>query len=243
MIIFTIKVLKNIRTAIAGRKHPHQLAWALAFGVLLGIVPHGNLLALAILLAVLSLRINHAMAAISAIGATFLATRLDPFSDQVGHYVLSHEKLGPLMADAWQYPLVPWTDLNNTIVMGSFLIGVGALIPIFMITYPLFRVFAPATGSPDDSPASAAAGTSERELFVDGPRVGPSTNHLVDRPAPAKEPSPVAVAVSTATITRDDSGPRGGRDAYRRDSHERFLRSGSKHRDCRIAIRRTADGS
>ncbi len=197
MIIFTIKLLKNIRTAIAGRKYPYQLAWAVAFGVLLGIIPHGNLLALATLIVVLSLRINHAMAGLTAVATTFLATKLDPVSDQVGTFVLAHPKLGPLMADAWQLPLVPWTDLNNTVVMGSFLIGVASLIPIFMLTYPLFRLFAPSTQTPDDSPASVAVAQAEPVVLVDQAHDRTAAPRLVEHPAPQKETAPVGVSAST----------------------------------------------
>jgi uncharacterized protein (TIGR03546 family) len=199
MVIFAIKLLNNIRTAVAGRKYPHQSAWAVAFGVLLGVVPHGNLLALSMLTLVLALKINHALAAVVAIGTTFLATRLDPFSDQVGNYVLSHPKLGPMMADTWQLPLVPWTDLNNTVVMGSFVIGVAALLPIFMITYPLFRVFAPADQS-DGDPASPKANPVR---FVDPPHTT-AASHLVDHPAPAsvtEEPTTISIASATVTET------------------------------------------
>ncbi len=127
MILWTLKLISTARRAIAGRKYPHQLAWAVAFGLLLGVVPHGNLLAIVLLLVVLSLKINHAMAGLTAIGATFLATRLDPLSHQVGDYVLTHPSLSEAAVTAWQLPLVPWTDLNNTVVMGSFLIGVGGV--------------------------------------------------------------------------------------------------------------------
>ena len=61
MILWTLKLISTARRAIAGRKYPHQLAWAVAFGLLLGVVPHGNLLAIGLLLLVLSLKINHAM--------------------------------------------------------------------------------------------------------------------------------------------------------------------------------------
>ncbi len=149
MILWTLKLISTARRAIAGRKYPHQLAWAVAFGLLLGVVPHGNLLAIVLLLVVLSLKINHAMAGLTAIAATFLATRLDPFSHQVGDYVLTHPSLNEAAVTAWQLPLVPWTDLNNTVVMGSFLIGIGALVPVFAVTYPVFRLFKPSAESED----------------------------------------------------------------------------------------------
>ncbi len=143
MIIWTIKLYRSLKTAIAGRRYPHQLAAAVAFGALLGVVPHGNLLALAILIVVLSLRVNHAMAGITAIGVSFAATRLDAYSHAVGNHILTSPHLSDYGTRAWQLPVVPWTDLNNTVVMGSFVIGLVALLPLFLVTYPIFRLFAP----------------------------------------------------------------------------------------------------
>ncbi len=144
MILWTIKLLNTAKKAIAGRKYPHQLAWATSFGLLLGIVPHGNLLAVALLVIVLSLKVNHAMVGLTAIATSFLiAARLDPYSHLIGDAVLMHPQIYPLAVSAWQLPLIPWTDLNNTIVMGSLLIGAVALVPIFVITYPIFRLMAP----------------------------------------------------------------------------------------------------
>ncbi len=156
MILWTIKLLNTAKKAIAGRKYPHQLAWATAFGLLLGIVPHGNLLAVGLVVIVLSLKINHAMAGLTAIATAFLvATNVDPVAHLVGESVLTDPRVSPLAMSAWQLPLVPWTDLNNTVVMGSFIIGVAALIPVFVVTYPLFRLFAPKLDSIDEASPEA----------------------------------------------------------------------------------------
>ncbi len=162
MIIWTIKLVKTARRAVAGRKYPHQLAWGVAFGFLLGVVPHGNLLALGILLVVLSLKLNHAMAGLTAVATTFAATWFDPFSHQLGERVLSDQRVTDVAVRAWQLPLVPWTDLNNTVVMGSFLLGVGLLVPIFVVTYPLFRLFAPPVEM-EPEPKDAAENKQEPE--------------------------------------------------------------------------------
>ncbi|TWT83502.1 hypothetical protein CA13_49670 [Planctomycetes bacterium CA13] len=189
MIIWSIKLLSNVRKAIAGRQYPHQLAWAVALGVLLGIIPHGNLVALAVLVVVLSVRINHAMAALTAIGVSFSATKLDPYSHQIGEYVLSHEALAPHLANAWGLPLMPWTEMNNTVVMGSFLIGVAALLPIFIITYPFFRLFKPKPIEELDSPApvteSASKSGKEKVVVVDGGHQRVSGPHRVPSQAPS----------------------------------------------------------
>jgi uncharacterized protein (TIGR03546 family) len=163
MILWICKLISSARRAFAGRRYPHQLAWAVAFGLLLGVIPHGNLLALAVLIVVLSLKINHAMAGLTAVGTTFLATYLDPFSHQVGEFVLTNPNFRETAASAWQLPLVPWTDLNNTVVMGSFLIGSAAILPVFGLTYPIFRMMAPKEGSqPDPGRGHSAAKAADR---------------------------------------------------------------------------------
>jgi uncharacterized protein (TIGR03546 family) len=183
MILWTIKLLSNVRKAIAGRKYPHQLAWAVAFGVLLGVVPHGNLLAIAILLVVLSLKLNHAMAGLTAVLVTFGATKLDPYSHELGNFVLTHPRLTEAATTVWELPLVAWTDLNNTVVLGSFLLGLGALLPIFVITYPIFRLLAPRSDTdPDDANARQMASQREQEsthevIMVDQGHSGITSPH------------------------------------------------------------------
>ena len=86
MVLFVLKLLKKVSTAIAERKHPKQLAAGVATGVLLGLIPHGNLLAIGLLVLILCMKLNHAMMGLVAIGVTFLAGYLDPWSDQVGNH-------------------------------------------------------------------------------------------------------------------------------------------------------------
>lgn len=169
MLVFFIKQALNLKRAIFGRREPHQLAWGLALGVLLGIVPHGNLLALALLLVILSLRINHGMMAVTAAATSFLAWRLDPFSDALGGYLLAHPSLTDFFVMAWQLPLVPWTEINNTVVVGSLTIGLLLLFPLYLVAYPVFHFLAPVTPAvPGFQPTpSGAAAQGEPEVKPD----------------------------------------------------------------------------
>lgn len=150
MILFSIKLLSSLRKAIAGRKYPSQLAWGLALGLLIGLIPHGNLLAVVLVFGVLMLRVNHAMVALTAIGVTMVAPRLDPISDELAQWFFSQNGVSEFMAQAWDYPLIPWTDLNNTVVMGSFLIGLASLVPTFAVSYPLFKAVSGNRSEDDD---------------------------------------------------------------------------------------------
>lgn len=219
MLVFFIKQLINVRKAIVGRNEPAQLAWGVAFGVLLGIVPHGNLLAIILLLILLSLHVNHGIATVAAVASTFLATRLDPYSHQVGRYVLTHQDFSRHLATAWEYPFVPWTDINNTIVAGSFLIGVAALLPIFLITYPVFHFFAP-KGTPIDggtgndlamaatataAPKPVAQDTRRHAAHTDLTPPAPMAPSTIGEPATGSlEPSAIDAAMS-GLVQRTDS--------------------------------------
>ncbi len=165
MIIWTIKLLSNVKQAIAGRNHPYQLAWAVAFGLVLGLVPHGNLIALVWLIVVLAANVNHSMAAVTAILTSFAGSRMDPYSHQVGEYLLGKPKFYDALLSAWQWPLVPWTDLNNTIVLGSFTIAIVAMFPVFVLTYPVFRYLSERAQAeePDPTPAN----TKHNVIVVD----------------------------------------------------------------------------
>ncbi len=143
MLVFFIKQILSLKKAILGRREPHQLAWGLALGLLLGIVPHGNLMAFAILLFIMSVGVNHGMVAVTAVITSMLASRLDTQTHAVGKYLLTHPDFSPILASAWRLPVVPWTDINNTVVMGSLAVGLAFVVPAYLFTYPIFHWLAP----------------------------------------------------------------------------------------------------
>lgn len=157
MVVFLIRQLVFLKRAILGRRQPHQLAGGLALGVWLAMVPPGNLLSLLILLAILALRINQGMAALSAVLMSVVAARLDTHTDALGRFVLTHPNLAEPLATLWQWPLVPWTDLNNTVVMGGLLAGMASLPPSYLIGYLVFSKLAP----PASEPSAALAAESQ----------------------------------------------------------------------------------
>lgn len=196
MVLWLIKQFLNIKQVLAGRSHPHQMAWGLALGLLLGLIPHGNLLTVALVALVVCLNINHAMVALVGVAVTFLATRLDPYSHQVGQFVLLHPSLAEPLANAWQLPLAAWTDLNNTIVMGSFLIGVAALLPVYAFSYPLFRMLAPNEPADEQEATEPIATTVAAKPQPTVPAADKDAAPIVFTPLPGRETdsSPAAIA-------------------------------------------------
>jgi uncharacterized protein (TIGR03546 family) len=171
MILWTIKQLIALRKALVGRAKPSELAWGLAIGLAIGLIPKGNLISVLLIGLAVSLRINHGMVALSAVGFSFLAVRFDPLTHQLGAGILQSPQTRQWLDRWWDAPLVPWTDLNNTVVMGSTIVAGMALLPTFLISLPIFRYFAPRPASEapqeDPPPASegcAAATVSQRDV-------------------------------------------------------------------------------
>ncbi len=217
MILWSFKLISHLRKAVAGRRYPSQLAWATAFGFLLGVVPHGNLMALALLIVVLSLKLNHAMAGLVAVVTTLLAPRLDPVTHSIGQFLLMQPKVAEIGQTAWALPLVPWTDLNNSIVLGSLVLGSVLVLPVFIGTYPLFRLFKPheedlespviASGRqqrrhvPEDDETRSTHPGRVREVILDG------SHRRISRPHRSRPEKPTDVR-SIAPAKRQDAHTR-----------------------------------
>lgn len=144
--------LRVVRAAVWDRREPHHLAWGLALGLLLGLVPHGNLLAVMLLIFILSVRVNQAMVLATATATSLSASLLDEHSHRVGEFLLTHPEIGSHLAAIWHWPLVAWTDLDNTVVAGSLVIALGAVVPTYLCSYPIFHAVIP---SPTVAPAQA----------------------------------------------------------------------------------------
>ncbi len=221
MLVFCIKQLLSLKRAILGRREPHQLAWGLALGVWLGVVPYGNLVALAILLFILSVRVNHGMVAVTAVATSVIAAWFDAQTHAVGKYVLTHPQLTPQLSAAWQWPLVPWTDLNNTVVMGGVVVGLAAVVPAYLATYPLFRYLAPAAPvelaedvdlplercadwDGDESAATSAPAPSAASLPVAAEIAGSAEAAISQMIPPFEAPETLVVDTAWQDLGRDE---------------------------------------
>jgi hypothetical protein len=53
--------------------------------------------------------------------------------------LLRHESLQPAWAFLFRLPLVPWTSFNNTVVLGSFTLGLTMFLPTYVFSHAAFR--------------------------------------------------------------------------------------------------------
>ena len=138
-----LRPLRYLAQALVLETTPRQLAWGFALGMMIGLIPKGNLIAVALMTLFCALRINVASGTAAISLFTWCGMWLDPVSHRLGHYLLTHDDLQSVWTTLFNKNLVPWTAFNNTVVLGSTLIGLALLLPVYGITRPIFGKFAP----------------------------------------------------------------------------------------------------
>lgn len=141
--MFLLGPLRYLAKALILETTPRQLAWGFALGMVIGLVPKGNLIAVALMTLFCALRINLAAGTGAIALFAWVGMSLDPVSHRLGHYLLTHESLTPHWTTLAGMKYVPWTDFNNTVVLGSTLIGLAALLPVYFVMRPIFGKIAP----------------------------------------------------------------------------------------------------
>jgi uncharacterized protein (TIGR03546 family) len=137
-----LRPLRLLLQAFVMESTPRQMSLGLAFGVLVGLVPKGNLLAIVLGTLLASTRVNLAIATLAIVLCSFAALACDSLFDQIGGYILAKPSLQNMWTELANMPFMPWTDFNNTIVMGSFATGLVLLWPVHRLSRPFFEKYA-----------------------------------------------------------------------------------------------------
>jgi uncharacterized protein (TIGR03546 family) len=126
---------------ISAINSPHELALGVAFGVLIGIMPKDSAIPWLIALAFLLSRGNLLCGFVAAIALSVVGPLIDGWSDKMGMALLSIESLQSTYSAWMELPWVAWTRFNNTVVAGSFAIGVIAGLPVYLLSQIFFRIW------------------------------------------------------------------------------------------------------
>ena len=68
---------------------------------------------------------------------TWVGVLLDPLSHRIGLGLLHLTWLRPVWTWLYNLPLAPWTSFNNTVVLGSLVLGLALLYPLYRVAEPL----------------------------------------------------------------------------------------------------------
>lgn len=140
---FFLRPLRLLVRALVADNSPNQMAAGLALGLMIGLVPKGNLLAIGLMLLMGAVRVNLGVGMLTAFCVSWLGLLIDPLTHQIGGTLLRHPALQAVWTDCYSLPVLPWTKFNNTVVLGSFVLGIGLFLPAFFISRPLFAKYTP----------------------------------------------------------------------------------------------------
>ena len=134
--MFFLKLLKQVIVIFQTDISPNQVAWGFALGAILGLVPN-MFMKLVLFIVIMMFRVNVSAAFLAWAVYEILSFALDPLFDVVGFYILNIASLNGFYTWLYNLPVVPFTKFNNTVVMGSLIIGIILIIPNMLIAKKL----------------------------------------------------------------------------------------------------------
>ena len=148
MISTVLRPVRRALQALLANDTPHQLAAGFALGMVLGLMPKGNLVALSLCVLLFSMRVNTGLGLVAAVLFSWIAPLADPFADKLGLVVLTADSLQVSYAAVFQLPLGPWLGFDNTVVTGSLLVGLYIAYPVYFVCRVGCRRLQPQIASP-----------------------------------------------------------------------------------------------
>lgn len=132
-----LQPLHYLWQACTRERTPRQIALGIALGMVVGLVPKGNLTATVLAMILALLKLNLGAALLSALVFSCLSPLGDPLFHAVGWRLLS----APALRDTWEnlhrQPVVPWLNVNNTVVLGTLVTGLALFYPCYRLTLGL----------------------------------------------------------------------------------------------------------
>ncbi len=133
------KALRNVISLFLGGGSPRAIAFGFAMGMMVGLMPKGNLTAVAISTLVLATQANLTAAGLAGGLFTWAAVWTDPLAHRIGTSLLAQPSCQTHLAKFYEWPLAPWTALNNTVVLGSLVLSLILFYPAYHLAWLLFH--------------------------------------------------------------------------------------------------------
>ena len=145
--MFWLRPVRFFAEILTNESSPRQLALGFAIGAAIGLVPKGNLIAIALMFLLGAARVNLGAGMAAACLFSWVGAFADPFTHRLGESILTADPLLPMWTAFFDLPIVPWTSFNNTVVLGSLLLAIALFLPIYAMSEPLFaRIVPPIQG-------------------------------------------------------------------------------------------------
>ena len=127
-----LKLLQSIIKTLHSEGTPGQVAAGMALGAALGLTPLMNVHNLLVFSLLVILNVSFGGGMMGWALFVPLGFILDPIFHPIGLRLLEAPSLRGLWTSMYNTPLVPYTNFNNTIVLGSLVSWLALALPIFL---------------------------------------------------------------------------------------------------------------
>jgi uncharacterized protein (TIGR03546 family) len=129
-----VKLLQSLVKALHSEGTPGQLAAGIALGSILGLTPLLSLHNAVVFGLIVLLNVSFPGAMLGWAVFIPVGFLLDPWFDRIGHTLLFTPSLTPLWTSLYNTPVVPLTNFNNTVTLGSLVFSVVLFLPLLFTT-------------------------------------------------------------------------------------------------------------
>jgi uncharacterized protein (TIGR03546 family) len=134
MLIFLTKLIGNIIKELHSKSSPGQIGAGMALGAIIGLTPFWCLHNLIIFMIIMLVNVSSGGAAFAAVIFSLIAFAFDPLANALGYWLLVEaDALKPMWTAFYNMPVIPLTKFNNTLVLGSLIISLVLLYPVYKL--------------------------------------------------------------------------------------------------------------
>ena len=126
-----LKLIQSLVGALHSEGTPGQLAAGIVLGSFLGLTPLINVHNAVIFALLVLLNVSFAGGMLGWALFVPIGFLLDPLFDWIGHGLLLAPSLRSMWTSLYNMPIVPLTNFNNTVVLGSLVFALVFAIPLF----------------------------------------------------------------------------------------------------------------
>jgi uncharacterized protein (TIGR03546 family) len=128
-----LKIVQSIFKTLHSDGTPNQVAWGIALGAALGLIPLMTVQVLLVFVALVMLNVSFGGGMLGWALAAPFGFLLDPLFDAIGRYLLiTRADLTPFWTRVGNLPVLPYTQYNNTVALGATL--------FWAVTLPLLYI-------------------------------------------------------------------------------------------------------
>lgn len=146
MISLLLHPVRQLFGAVLANDSPRQVAWGFTLGMMLGMVPKGNLIAIVIGMLLCALRVNKPAGLLAVAIFSAISPLCDGLTHKIGQKVLQQPGMQDVYAWLYDQPLGPFIGFHNTVTIGALLLALYISYPCYYGAEQAFARFAPPLG-------------------------------------------------------------------------------------------------